>query len=124
MQDELSKAACERWCSRLNAELGGGTFGVGGVQEPDPNVVAVPRLWVPAKPKLTLGLLDEFSRASTKETPPQASLGSESTISKVLSRHVVEEFRKDKGDAWLAQSGELSVAQIDDHTKLNQALSR
>eukprot|EP00966_Prymnesium_polylepis_P011133 256015-Prymnesium_polylepis.2 len=26
MQEELSESACERWCSRLNAELGSGCF--------------------------------------------------------------------------------------------------
>ena len=26
MQEELSESACERWCSRLNTELGPGCF--------------------------------------------------------------------------------------------------
>ena len=58
MQEELSQAARERWCSRLDAELGKGTFGP--TQTLDVATVAVLRVWMPAKPKLALALLDEF----------------------------------------------------------------
>ena len=76
MQDELSKGACERWFSRLNTELGGGTFSssesaeVAKAAEPTP----VPRVWVPAKPKLTAASRSWRGRVMTLRPGPLISL--------------------------------------------------
>jgi hypothetical protein len=122
MQEELSSAACDRWCSRLNAELGYGYFGAasGGMNEAK---AKVPRMWVPSKPKLTLALLDEFVHA--RATLPKTSIGSNgATISKVLARCVVEDLCKAKGREWLEGCGELSIGQLNDSMRLNHTLSR
>ena len=126
MQEELSSTACERWCSRLNAELGCGVFGPsGGTLEA--KAAPVPRAWVPAKPKLTLALLDELVYAhehSPEGESLKTTIGSNGEISKVLARHAVERLRREKGFEWLQACGELSIGQLDDPVKLNQALSR
>ena len=125
MQEELSESACERWCSRLNVELGPGCF-----KSSDETVEnrgsTVPHVWVPSKPKITLALLSEFKHASEAETSQvkQTRVGSDSVISKVLARHAVVRLRQDKGLDWLRSSDELTVAQLQDHMKLTQALSR
>ena len=38
--------------------------------------------------------------------------------------HTVERLRREKGFEWLQACGELSIGQLDDPVKLNQALSR
>ena len=125
MQDEFSKGACERWFSRLNMELGCGTFSssesaeVANAAEPTP----VPRVWVPAKPKLTAALLDGLE-AGLQNVPSHTSFGSKGDISKVLARRVVESTCRDKGRDWLAACGELSLDTIDSTVKLGQTLSR
>ena len=125
MQAELSKGACERWISRLNMELGDRTFSssesaeVARAAEPPP----VPRVWVPAKPKLTAALLDGLE-AGLQNVPSQTSVGSKGEISKVLARRVVESTCRDKGRGWLETCGELSLDTIDNSVKLGQTLSR
>ena len=93
MQEELSSTACERWCSRLNAELGCGVFGPsGGTLEA--KAAPVPRAWVPAKPKLTLALLDELVYAhehSPEGKSLKTTIGSNGEISKVLARRIRRE---------------------------------
>lgn len=125
MQEELSESACERWCSRLNAELGSGCF-KSSDETAETRGSTVPHVWVPSKPKITLALLSEFKHAceAKQSQVKQARVGSDSTISKVLARHVVERLRQDKGLDWLRSSGEFTVAQLDDTMKLTQALSR
>lgn len=125
MREELGVAACERWCARLNAELGAKCFGPhGGVD--DAEVAPVPRAWVPSKPKLALALLDEFCHSCElcAEEPRNTSIGADGSISKVLARHAVERLREDKGVGWLQASGELSNDQLNDPAKLAMALSR
>ena len=126
MREELSIAACERWCSRLNTELGFVVFGPsGGALEA--KAAPVPRVWVPAKPKLTLALLDEIMREHDPVLECKSlktAIGSNGEISKVLARHAVEQLRRGKGFEWLQACGELSNDQLDDPVKLNQALSR
>ena len=125
MQEELSSTACERWCSRLNAELGCGVFGPsGGTLEAQ--AAPVPRAWVPAKPKLTLALLDElvYAHEHIEGKSLKATIGLNGEISKVLARHAVERLRREKGFEWLKACSELSNDQLDDPVKLNQALSR
>ena len=127
MQEELSEVACERWCSRLNAELGNGIFSPSNnTLDAKPEVVTVPRVWVPAKPKLTLALLDEL--VNDHEGPPASlpkkSIGIGGAISKLLARHAVERLRRNKGVEWLEASGELTSDQLNDAARLNQTLSR
>ena len=126
MQAELSTTACERWCSRLNAELGLRSFGPGADGVPETRAAKVPRVWVPAKPKLALALLDELHRTCEEcaEGARQVSIGSQSAISKVLARHAVERLRETKGAEWLRACNELADDQIGDAVKLNQTLSR
>ena len=62
MREELSDSACERWCSRLNATLGPGTFMSSSKVEADQGCVEVPRVWVPAKPKITMAFLDKYMK--------------------------------------------------------------
>ena len=125
MQEELGKGACERWCSRLNAELGDRSFGLGG-EERNSKAAAVPRVWVPAKPKLALALLDEFSRAleAPLESSPRKSVGANGVVTKILGRHVVERLRQSKGAEWLKQCGEMPDDQLNDPARLNLTLSR
>ena len=125
MLEELSDSACERWCSRLNAELGSGTFKPEDTLKQQ-EVTAVPNVWVPSKPKVTLALLDEFVHASSAivEKSNQIRVGSDTAISKLLARHAVERLREDKGPGWLRTCGELTAAQLDDPLKLTHALSR
>ena len=125
MREELSESACERWCSRLDAELGRGTFESTG-EATESTGRPVPQVWVPPKSKITLALLDEFERASKaiRSDDQRARLGSDTAISKLLARHVVEQLCRDKGSDWLRGTGELTSAQLDDPVKLSQALSR
>ena len=125
MQEELSESACERWCSRLNVELGSGCFKSSDKTE-QCRGTTIPRIWVPSKPKITLALLSEFKHASEDKTSQvkQMRVGSEGVISKVLARHAVERLRQDKGVDWLRSSDELTAAQLGDPVKLTQALSR
>ena len=115
MQEELGKGACERWCSRLNAELGDRSFGLGG-EERNSKAALVPRVWVPAKPKLALALLDEFSRAleAPLESSPRKSVGANGAVTKILALYVVERLRQSKGAEWLKQCGEMSDDQLND----------
>ena len=124
MEDELSKGACERWFSRLNAELGCGTFtSSDSVEVAKAEPVPVPRVWVPARPKLTAALLDELA-CGLQSAASQASFGSKGDVSKVLARRVVESLCQSKGREWLEACGELSMDSIDNSVKLNQTLSR
>ena len=125
MKEELSRSACERWCSILNAELGNGGFGpIGGTLDAEPEV-SVPRVWVPAKPKLALALLEELmdSRDESQAPPPKKSIGS-GAVSKLLARHVIERLRRNKGVEWLEASGELTSDQLNNAARLTQTLSR
>ena len=124
MQEELSQAARERWCSRLDAELGKGTFGP--TQTFDVATVAVPRVWTPAKPKLALALLDEFlqDHADPQALPPKKSIGAGGPISKLLTRRAIERLRRNKSVDWMEASGELTADQLGNATRLNQVLSR
>lgn len=124
MLEELSDSARRRWCSRLNTELGGAIFDVESLAVPP---VPVPRVWVPAKPKITLALLDEFVHASNttmRELYQTCTVGSDSVISKLLTKHAVERLRDVKGTGWLEGCGELTASQLNDPMKLNHALSR
>lgn len=123
MQDELSHAACERWYSRLNAELGRAAFESGDMPVAAAKPASAPRVWVPAKPLLTTALLDELA-ADLQDAPHEASVGSEGAISKVLARRVVESLCATKGRPWLETCGELSAATLDSQAKLTQTLSR
>ena len=125
MKEELSQTTCERWCSRLNAELGPGCFKSSDETE-EARCTTVPRVWVPSKPKITLALLSEFKHASEAKTSQakQTRVGSDSVISKVLARHAVDRLRQGKGFDWLQASDELTVAQLEDPVKLTHALSR
>jgi hypothetical protein len=132
MLEELTSTAYERWCSRLNTELGCGTFlQSGGTLEGQPT--PVPRVWVPSKPKIALALLDEFDRAhddpahddpATDNVLPKATIGSKGAISKLLARHAVERLRRNNGPEWLQACGELSTAQLDDSDKMKHTLCR
>jgi len=124
MQEELSQAAHERWCSRLDAELGKGTFGP--TQTLDATTVAVPRVWTPTKPKLVLALLDEFlqDHDDPQASPPKKSIGTGSPISKLLIRRAVERLCRNKGKDWMEASGELTADQLGNATRLSQVLSR
>eukprot|EP00966_Prymnesium_polylepis_P283611 6552422-Prymnesium_polylepis.3 len=127
MQEELSRSACEQWCSILNAELGNGGFGPScGTLDAEPEVVAVPRTWVPAKPKLVLALLDELvnDHADPLTPPAKKSIGTGGSISKLLARHAIERLRCNKGVEWLEASGELTSDQLNNVARLNQTLSR
>ena len=117
MQEELSQAACERWCTYLNKELGCATFGPSDIS-------SVPLMWVPAKPKLTRALLDEFGYGDLQASPTKKSIGTERTISKLLTRNAIERLCRNKGIEWLKASGELALEQLNDATRLNQTLSR
>ena len=90
------------------------------------NRASVPRVWVPAKPKLALALLDEL--VNDHEGPlasiPKKSIGIGGAISKLLARHAVERLRRNKGVEWLEASGELTSDQLNDAARLNQTLSR
>lgn len=126
MRDELGGAAYDRWCSRLNTELGCGTFRPGG-ETPEGQPVHVPTAWVPPKPKIVLALLDEFDRAHNDPTPdalPKATIGAKGAISKLLARHAVERLRRNKGPEWFQACGELSAAQLDDPDKMKHTLCR
>lgn len=126
MNSELSKGACDRWFVRLNAELGCEAF---ASSEPMMKVTnstepaSVPRVWVPAKPKLTAALLDELA-AGLQDATSQISVGSNGKICKVLARRVVESMRGKKGQEWLKTCGELSTDTIDSTVKLRLTLSR
>jgi hypothetical protein len=126
MRHELSESACERWNSQLNAELGSGTFGGPVEEDSSGDGDDVPKAWAPAKPKLSSAILDQLACAT--ENPevgsPRVSVGSTGAISKILARRAVERLREEKGPEWLRASGELSPAQLDDHVKLTQVLSR
>ena len=124
MQEELSEARCDRWCSRLNAELGEGVFNLSSEAAPDSE--SVPQVWVPAKPKLALALLDEFLRDGDDlyVLSPKKRIGVGSTVSKLLTRRVVERLCREKGIEWLKASDELAPGQLNDGVRLNQALSR
>ena len=126
MREELSESACERWVPRLDAELGRGTFELGGGAVDEVTNRPVPQVWVPPKPKITLALLDGFIRSSepTGAEGQRAHLGSDTAVSKVLARLVVEQLCRDKGPDWLRGTGELTSAQLDDPVKLSQTLSR
>jgi hypothetical protein len=125
MLEELGDEARKRWCSRLNAELGCATFKQEGLAA-EIKAAPVPRVWVPSKPEITLAFLDEFERASKAITDDssQVRVGSDSSISKLLTKHAVERLRQDKGVGWLEACGELTVAQMNDPVKLTHALSR
>ena len=125
MNDELSESTRLRWCSRLNAELGSATFKQEGLTV-EADAVPVPRVWIPSKPKLTLALLDEFELQSNAMTDGscQVRIGSDSTISKLLTKHAVKRLRQSKGGDWLEACGELTTAQLSDPVKLTHALSR
>ena len=124
MEDELSKKACERWFSQLNVELGCGTFTSSDmVESAKAEPIPVPRIWVPARPKLTAALLDELASGLLSATS-QASFGSKGEVSKVLARRVVESLCQSKGRKWLETCGELSTDTLDNSVKLNQTLSR
>ena len=125
MNDELSESTRLRWCSRLNAELGSATFKQEGLTV-EVDAVPVPRVWIPSKPKLTLALLDEFELQSKAVTDgsSQVRIGSDSSISKLLTKHAVERLRQSKGAVWLEACGELTTAQLSDTVKLTHALSR
>eukprot|EP00966_Prymnesium_polylepis_P021897 503309-Prymnesium_polylepis.1 len=58
MKEELGSSACDRWCVRLNTELGSRCFGPHGGAVEAEAAPPVPRVWVPSKPKLALALLD------------------------------------------------------------------
>ena len=124
MQEELSQAARERWCSRLDAELGKGTFGPTPTLDATP--IAVPRVWTPAKPKLALALLDEFlqDHDDPQASPPKKSIGAGGPISKLLTRRAIERLVRNKGNDWMEASGELTADQLGNATRLNQTLSR
>jgi hypothetical protein len=126
MREELGSAACDRWCVRLNTELGSKCFGPHGGAAEAEAAPPVPRVWVPSKPKLALALLDEFCHAfkNCAEEPRKVSLGANGSISKVLARHVVERLRDAKGAEWLQACGELNDDQINDPVKLSMTLSR
>lgn len=126
MREELSDFACERWCSRLNAELGPGTFMSSCKVDADLGGVEAPRVWVPSKPKITMAFLDEFARLSNAEASPctHKYVGSTSAVSKFLAKNAVERLRHEKGIEWLRLSGELTNAQLEDPVKMMHALSR
>ena len=125
MREELSHRACERWFYRLNEELGCGTFtsseSMEVVEAGEP--IPVPRVWVPAKPKMTAALLEALASGLQNATS-QASFGSKSEISKVLARMVVESMCSDKGRDWLETCGELSTDTLESKVKLSQTISR
>ena len=125
MNDELSESTRLRWYSRLNAELGSATFKQEGLTV-ETDAVPVPRVWIPSKPKLTLALLDEFELQSKAVTDGSCHVhvGSDSSISKLLTKHAVESLRQSKGADWLEACGELTAAQLSDPVKLTHALSR
>ena len=125
MEEELGSSACDRWCSRVDAELGFACFGQ-SVRTFKAETSPVPRVWVPSKPKLTLALLDQIANAceSCATNTPNVSIGAKGVISKILARHAVEQLREVKGIKWMEECDELTNDQINDSTKLNQALSR
>ena len=126
MREELSVSACERWCSRLNAELGPGTFSSSCKVDAEQRGVEVPRVWVPSKPKITMAFLDEFALVGNAEASlyTHKHVGSASAVSKFLAKNAVERLRQRKGLEWLRLSGELTNAQLDDPLRMTHALSR
>lgn len=129
MSDELSPAACERWRSLVNAELGFEAFRA-VVQEPESDAsaesvhVTVPRVWVPSKPKLTLALLDQIEQEVDGVLEPQACVGAQGSVRKIVARLAVDRMRAAKGESWLADCGELAARQRDNEAKLLQVLSK
>lgn len=125
MREELGEEECHRWCSRLNSELGCGTFGPSG-RTVSESVAPVPRLWIPPKPKLTLALLDEFERTSnqTSQQAHHIHMGTDRAIFKLLTRGAVDNLRLTRDVNWLQACGELSASQIDDNVKQTQVLYR
>ena len=127
MSDELSSAACERWRSRVNVELGFEVFRA-DVEEPESDASAenpcVPRVWVPSKPKLTLALLDQIEQEVDGALAPQACVGAEGSIRKIVARLAVDRMRTAKGESWLVDCGELAAEQRNNEAKLLQVLSK
>lgn len=126
MNDELSPSACERWRSCLNAELGMETFKAfeEGSESDISQPPSVPRVWVPSKPKLTMALLDQLEQDIDDALAPQACVGAPGSLRKVIARLAVDRVRIAKGESWLAESGELRNAQLEDDAKLTQVLSK
>ena len=122
MREELSDGAHKRWCALLNTELGETVFLPSGTTLEQP--LTAPLVWVPAKPKLALALLDAFMCAQDA-APKKKSVGKGvGPLSKLLLRCAVERVRLDKGTEWLKACGELTTDQLESPTRLNQTLSR
>ena len=134
MRSELSDAARERWCAQLNGELGLKVFSststasadAGGQKDKIEPDYAVPKAWIPSKPRLAVALLDELARAQDTGSakPPRATISMHGQITKVLARQVIDSMRQEKGEGWLAACGELSEAQLGDPNKLSHTLAR
>ena len=124
MGDELSTVACERWRSRLNAELGNGLFTAAvDVVESD-DTPPVPRVWVPSKPELTLALIDQIEKEIEWAIAPQACVGAAGSLRKIVARLAVDRMRAAKGEEWLKACGEISAEQCCLDAKLMQVLSK
>ena len=128
MRAELSQEACLRWCRMLNKELGSETFKAIATDSAALQAASVPRAWRPAKPKLTLALIDAFARwhsiTPSPKNSPMLSTGAVGLIEKIMARHIIELMREEKGLAWLQTCGEIAAAQLEDTTKLNHVLAR
>ena len=129
MKEELSNVACDRWFSRLDAELGSGTFHTADAVEKVSGceAVPVPRAWMPAKPKLALALLDEFDRPQESHvvganSKPKASVGIH-RLTKMVARDAIKRLREEKAE-WLKSCGELTSEQQEDAPKMVQTLAR
>ena len=124
MADELSTAACGRWRARLNTELGQDAFLARTDGSDAESTPSVPRAWAPAKPKLTLALLDQIKTEVDGAVATQACVGTKGSIHKIVARLAVDRMRAAKGSDWFASCEELTDAQRDDNAKLTQVLSR
>ena len=86
--------------TRLNNELGLTRFNPNNVSVVQETSTSVPHAWMPAKPKMTVALLDDFLgeiKASSEGAAPTATVGTTGTMTKFLARHAVDRLHAKMG---------------------------
>ena len=127
MQDELGKEALEKVIARLADELDCSKFSSNDARVVQKRISPVPHVWIPAKPKVTIALLDDLLGemvANPQSQAPAATVGTTGTVSKFLARHAVDRVYEMKGVEWFKTSGELNHDQCEHTVKLKHAVSR
>ena len=120
---KLERITSEEIVSLLQSELRKKIANIS--QTMKPNVSSrVPSLWLPSKPKLTLALINVLTSAHDTDASLVHPCAGANGLTKLLARQMVATMLDRKGEDWLKECGELTVAQLESPVKTSHTLSR